>query len=430
MKHREYPDNRKLYRLPWSTNDNPIGWVEVTDVCNLKCKGCYRMVTDGHKPLEKIKEEILFLKRWRNCDNISLAGGEPILHPDVIEIVRFSSELGMKVVILTNGYALNEKLIADLRDAGLTGFSFHIDSTQLRPEFRKEVIGSEMELTGLRMKYARMVSSVGGVFASFGITVTSKNAPEIRQFAQWAIDNLRIVHGISLITYRGMPVSKGIEYYNIDGKKVDIKPESLGYAVGEEDDDDIGITSKEVYAILKENFPGYEATAYLGGTEDHTSLKWIIGNIIFDSKGKIFGGYGPKSMELIQTFKHYISGNYIVYARKRMGTKVFWLSLFDPVIRKAFRRYLWNGLKNPGNFFRHVRAMGIAIIQAPDILPDGRINMCDDCPDMCVHEGKLVNSCRLDECRFFKGFLHVHITDISAKQKVEKIRSGELVNQD
>jgi hypothetical protein len=29
-----------LYRLPWSLHDNPVGWVEVTDACNITCKGC------------------------------------------------------------------------------------------------------------------------------------------------------------------------------------------------------------------------------------------------------------------------------------------------------------------------------------------------------------------------------------------------------
>ncbi|MGK7396325.1 MAG: hypothetical protein ACNS62_17240, partial [Candidatus Cyclobacteriaceae bacterium M3_2C_046] len=69
MKAKILPKHRDLYRLPWSNNDNPIGWLEVTDTCNLTCKGCYRMVKEGHKPLEKLKEEVLFLKKWRNCDN-------------------------------------------------------------------------------------------------------------------------------------------------------------------------------------------------------------------------------------------------------------------------------------------------------------------------------------------------------------------------
>lgn len=56
-------DKSSIYRLPWSKNDNPIGWLEVTDVCNLQCLGCYRRKIEGHKTLDQIKEEVLFLKR-------------------------------------------------------------------------------------------------------------------------------------------------------------------------------------------------------------------------------------------------------------------------------------------------------------------------------------------------------------------------------
>ena len=43
------PDKQNLYRFPWSMNDNPQGWVEVTDICNLHCRGCYRQRLEGHK---------------------------------------------------------------------------------------------------------------------------------------------------------------------------------------------------------------------------------------------------------------------------------------------------------------------------------------------------------------------------------------------
>ena len=101
-------DKKDLYRLPWSTNESPIGWLEVTDVCNIHCKGCYRMRRTGHKPPEQLKEEILFLKKWRNCNSITLAGGESILHPDILELISFIRDNGMKALIITNGSGLQE----------------------------------------------------------------------------------------------------------------------------------------------------------------------------------------------------------------------------------------------------------------------------------------------------------------------------------
>ena len=47
----------------------------------------------------------------------------------------------------------------------------------------------------------------------------------------------------------------------------------------------------------------------------------------------------------------------------------------------------------------------IVVIQPIDILADGRQNMCDGCPDITVHNGQLVWSCRLEECLNFGQFV-------------------------
>jgi MoaA/NifB/PqqE/SkfB family radical SAM enzyme len=131
------PAKRDMYRMPWSLNDNPIGWLEITDQCNIYCRGCYRRNMTGHKSLEEIKAEIDFFKEWRNCDNISIAGGEPLIHPDIMEIVAYTREKGMKPLILTNGVKLNNnrKMLRELKRAGAFGISLHIDSEQERPHW-------------------------------------------------------------------------------------------------------------------------------------------------------------------------------------------------------------------------------------------------------------------------------------------------------
>ena len=99
-------DKRELYRFPWSMNDNPIAWLEVSDICNIHCEGCYRQYMTGHKSLDQIKEEVLFFKRWRNPDNVSLAGGEPLIHQQILDIVAFIRQNKIKPIILTNALAL------------------------------------------------------------------------------------------------------------------------------------------------------------------------------------------------------------------------------------------------------------------------------------------------------------------------------------
>ncbi|MGK7392934.1 MAG: hypothetical protein ACNS62_00110, partial [Candidatus Cyclobacteriaceae bacterium M3_2C_046] len=315
----------------------------------------------------------------------------------------------------------------EMKKAGLSGISFHIDSTQTRPEpeFRGKKIKSELELNPMREKFARMIKKIGGLTASFGITVTAQNFKEVPDFIQWAIDHINYVHGISLITFRGMPVDGSVEYYNDDGEKINIKAGSLGYAI-DTHDEDVGISSEGVYDLIKQHFPDYDANSYLGGTADHTSFKWLIGNIIVNHKGKTFGSFGKGMMEICQFCNHYFNGTYIIHTKKRLDRKIFLLSPFDRNLRKAFKKYIKYVLSNPWRMVYPVKALGIGMIQAPDLMPDGTINMCDDCPDMCVHEGKLVNSCRLDECRFYGSLLHIHVTKDQPQENGSPLKEPSL----
>lgn len=420
-----YPEKKNLYRLPYSMNDNPIGWIEATDICNIKCKGCYRLVMgEGHKPVQQIKDEILFLRKWRNCDNISLAGGEPILHPDIKEIVSFIVSLKMKVVILTNGLALNDNVLKEMKDVGLLGFSFHIDITQTRPEFKKQKLTSELQLNEMRLKYAKMLKKYN-FYSHFGITVTPDNLHEVPELIRWAKDNILLINGISLIIYRGLPVMPGVSYH-VNGKEVDMELGKLGYTVDQEEYERINVKAQDVYAVIKESFPDYEAMGYLGGTADHRSFKWLWGTLLVNTKGKTFGALGRKTLELAQSVYHFFHGTYLVYPKRRIGKQIFVMSIFDPLIRKAFKKFLKYCFANPVRFFYPMKSLGIGMVQAPDLLENGRIDMCDDCPDMCVFEGKLVNSCRLDECRIYGDLLTIHVDSEIIKKKKQQLEEMEV----
>ena len=63
--------------------------------------------------------------------------------------------------------------------------------------------------------------------------------------------------------------------------------------------------------------------------------------------------------------------------------------------------------RHPSRLFQPIYVQSVGIIQAPDLLPDGRADMCDSCPDITIYDGKFINSCRMDEYRLYGGFLTV-----------------------
>jgi hypothetical protein len=392
-------DKRNLYRLPWSMNDNPIAWLEVTDICNMHCEGCYRQHLTGHKSLGEVKEEILFFKKWRNPDNVSIAGGEPLIHPEIVDIVAFIAENGIKPIILTNAMALTPEFLRELRKAGLAGFTIHIDSRQARPHWKGK---TEDELNELRQHYADMVAAEGGVYVIFNSTVYPSTFHEIPDVVRWGQANIDRVHGLVFITYR-TGITEASVAHDYTGHEVDLG--QLSYT--RERFDEKFVTSPEVYQIIKDNFPEYEAAGYLGGSILRTSYKWLAG-VLIGSKKKMYGSIGKKTMEVAQAGHHFFAGTYLAYLScARVGPKVFLLSPWDKTVRQAWRSWLKDVIRHPGQLFDSLYVQSIGIIQAPDLLPDGRADMCDSCPDMTVYDGKLINSCRMDEYRLFGGFLSV-----------------------
>jgi len=105
-----WPEKSEFYRLPWSNNDNPISWLEITDICNIYCKGCYRKNLTGHRTLDELKEEVDLFKRIRNTDGISIAGGEPLIYPHIEELVGKILAQRRHVYLCTNGVLLEKKL--------------------------------------------------------------------------------------------------------------------------------------------------------------------------------------------------------------------------------------------------------------------------------------------------------------------------------
>ncbi|MEK9138603.1 MAG: radical SAM protein, partial [Bacteroidota bacterium] len=212
-------DHRELYRLPWSLPDNAISWLEPTSACNLACDGCYREnVASSHKSLDVVRKEVETFRHLRNSDGISIAGGDPLMHPEIVDIVRIIKEMGLKPILNTNGGRLTRELLRDLKKAGVVGFTFHIDSKQGRPKWKDK---NELDLNELRLHYAEMVAEVGGLSCAFNSTVYEDTLQYTPEMVAWAAKHIDIVHVMVFILYRAAAPQLPFDWY-AGGKKIDM----------------------------------------------------------------------------------------------------------------------------------------------------------------------------------------------------------------
>lgn len=375
------------YRLPWNLVDNSISWLEPTSKCNLYCEGCYRLnEKDGHKTLDQIKNELDVFVRLRNSDGVSIAGGDPLTHPDILNIVKEVKKRNLKPIINTNGLALTPELLVELKNAGVFGFTFHIDSKQTRPHWKGK---TEVELNELRLKYASMLKEIGGISCAFNSTIYEDTMKYIPDLLKWANENIDKVNVMVFILYRAVN-NKNLDFY-LGPKKI-----NMGELVYNEDPETrADLKAEEIIELIRKTYPDFNSCAYLNGSEKPDSFKWLLTGRL-GTKKKIYGYMGSKGMEIIQVFNHLIRNKYLAYAEPKWagrGKSMLLLSLFDRRLRKTATNFL----KNPFNIFKRLYYQSVMIIQPVDFLEDGRQNMCDGCPDMTVWNNTLVWSCRMEE---------------------------------
>ena len=98
-------------------------YIEPTTKCNLNCKMCFRNTwfdeSIGELSLAEVKHVLATMPS--SVETVFFGGqGEPLFHPDIVEMVALSAATGAQVQLLTNGTLLDEQMIRSIIDAGLS----------------------------------------------------------------------------------------------------------------------------------------------------------------------------------------------------------------------------------------------------------------------------------------------------------------------
>ncbi len=113
---------------------------EVTRRCRYDCRHCRADAgrTADELTTEQCTKIIDGLARYAKCVLI-LTGGEPTERSDIHELVRHGTDAGLRVVMATCGYALDDASVAALKNAGVTALSFSLDgaTAQTHDAFRR-----------------------------------------------------------------------------------------------------------------------------------------------------------------------------------------------------------------------------------------------------------------------------------------------------
>ncbi len=151
--------------------------------CNLACKYCneYDKVSKP-VPLETMKRRIDHLAKL-GTNIVTISGGEPLLHPELDEIIRHMRKYPIIAGMITNGYLLTADRIKRLNAAGLDHLQISIDNVNPDDVSKKslKVLDKKLQLLSEHADFHVNINSVvgGGVKNPHDALVVSRRALQL-----------------------------------------------------------------------------------------------------------------------------------------------------------------------------------------------------------------------------------------------------------
>ncbi len=131
--------------LQFSKDKKPVVVWNMTRRCNLKCVHCYAKSEDISYDNELTHEQSLAM-----IDDLAefgvpvllFSGGEPLVHPRLIEYAQYAVSKGMRAVISTNGTLITKEKAKLLKEIGLSYVGISLDGLEETHDKFRGVKGS------------------------------------------------------------------------------------------------------------------------------------------------------------------------------------------------------------------------------------------------------------------------------------------------
>ncbi|HOS44634.1 MAG TPA: 12,18-didecarboxysiroheme deacetylase [Armatimonadota bacterium] len=163
--------------LQFSRDKKPVVVWNVGQRCNLRCVHCYAHSRDLEYTGELTHEE-----GRRLLDDLAafgapvmlFSGGEPLMRPDILALIRHARERGMRAVISTNGTLITAELAEKLKEFGLSYVGISLDGLEETNDHFRGMKGAfRMALEGIRNCQA------AGIKVGLRFTMNRRNVQDL-----------------------------------------------------------------------------------------------------------------------------------------------------------------------------------------------------------------------------------------------------------
>ncbi len=212
------------------TADLRLVFWETTAACNLACKHCRRLEMDA------TRDELTTAEAKAMIDGIAqvgkpilvFSGGEPLMRPDLWELIAHARTAGLTLALATNGTKIDDATAKRIAEAGIARVSISLDGADAATHdaFRGQVGSFEAALAGQARLHAH------GVSTQINCTVAQHNRYQLPALRERCI----AIKAEALHLFVVVPVGCGVELTDNQRLSADEVESVLGWLAQQADD--------------------------------------------------------------------------------------------------------------------------------------------------------------------------------------------------
>ncbi len=190
----------------WHASPCQLPVVSVTNACNLRCPICFtynRADRIYHMPVDEMRRTVDWIvKSSGRVDLINVTGGEPTLHPQILEIldVCHREEIG-RVTMNTNGIRLAED-VALCEELARRGVYVILSLNTFDPEISRKLHGRD--LTDLKRRAIENLTRAGVKMTLLNVMIRDCNEAAVGEIIELMRSNDAILSlTVQTMTYTG-----------------------------------------------------------------------------------------------------------------------------------------------------------------------------------------------------------------------------------
>ena len=179
-----YKSEEKIPNTLVEAKKNPIPVVvwNITSKCNLRCVHCYANVNSVSEfdTASSLIDDLSALK----IPVLLMSGGEPLMHKNIYDIIKYAKSKGIQVSLSTNGTLIDEEVAGKLKELGVDYVGVSLDGIKETHDLFRGVRGAfEKAVEGL------LNAKDEGLLTGVRFTVTKYNLRDVKSILDFVIEN-------------------------------------------------------------------------------------------------------------------------------------------------------------------------------------------------------------------------------------------------